>query len=163
MVSVGGMNDDYINRKQSAIFGSMQFSKASCSFEFIDQFHEKILPQALCFLTLCNLDFAKSHCGCWAVGLFVALLVRNWETACLWWLRHGCLYIHDMMSALANVCILIQSYSETKNENMLTKMSAHSRGSCLLPRRSHSSFTAVRPARRGWERAWGYQFNLILF
>lgn len=32
-------------------------------------------------------------------------------------------------------------------------MSAHNRGSCLLLRRSHSSFTAVRPARKGWRRA----------
>ena len=84
------------------IFGSIQSSKASCSFDFIDQFHEKILPQALCFLTLCNLDFAKSRCG-WAVGLFVALLVEDWETACLWWLRHGCLLmtwcLHSQMFA----------------------------------------------------------------
>lgn len=48
--------------------------------------------------------------GCWAICCFVGGRLRD----CLSLMITSWLLTHDMMSAFANVCILIQSYSETK-------------------------------------------------
>ena len=156
-------NEWWLNRKQSAIFD-----------DFLDL--SNFLRQAVALNSLitfmrkyCLRPCASWHFATWILQKVTAIVGLLGYLLLCWWKTERLLVFDDYVMAAyswhdVRIRKCLHTYSilfRNKNENMLTKMSAHNRGSCLLLRRSHSSFTAVRPARKGWRRACGYQFNII--